>query len=61
MQLMLPTLEPSDQPRSLAAPKPTEVPWDQVDELSRMTALEILARLIAQMLATQAVKGAGGE
>jgi hypothetical protein len=61
MQLMLPTLEPSDQPRSLAAPKPTQVPWDRVDELSRMTALEILARLIAQMLATQAVKGAGGE
>jgi hypothetical protein len=60
MQLRLPILEPLDQRRSLAAPRPTPVPWDQVDELSRMAALEILARLIARMLATQA-EGAGDE
>ena len=62
MQLTLPNLEPFDQPRSLAAPRPTPLPWDQADELSRMAALEILARLIARMmLTTKPVKGAGDE
>jgi hypothetical protein len=35
--------------------------WDQLDEASRMAALEILARLIARMLATLPVTEGSNE
>jgi hypothetical protein len=48
MQLHLAFLELSDPPSPTAS---TIVPpWEQIDEAARMTALEVLARLIASML-----------
>ena len=32
-------------------------PWDQIDPQAQIAALEILARLIAQMLAAKSVQG----
>jgi len=61
MQLTLAILDPLDQPQSLSAPSPAPAPWDQLDDASRLAALEILARLIARMLAAEPVKGASNE
>jgi hypothetical protein len=36
-------------------------PWDRLDPRAQKAALEILARLIAQMLAAQSKKEAGDE
>jgi hypothetical protein len=60
MQLNLAFLDQSDLPASLspALPSPS---WDQLDEASRIAALEILVRLIARMLAPEAVKEASDE
>jgi hypothetical protein len=56
MQLILAFLGPTERsqnhPRSSLASKP----WDQLDEASRTAALEILARLIARMAATDSEK-----
>jgi hypothetical protein len=56
MQLILAFLDPTERsqnhPRSGLASKP----WDQLDEASQMAALEILARLIARMVATDPEK-----
>lgn len=50
MQLNLAFL---DQPDPLPNPSSAALSaWDQLDEASRMAALEILARLIARMLTT---------
>jgi hypothetical protein len=50
MQLNLAFL---DQPDSPSSPSSAALSaWDQLDEASRMAALEILARLIARMLTT---------
>lgn len=46
MQLLLEYLDPPP-----AVPAPT--PWDRLDEAARAAALEILARLIARMLAAK--------
>lgn len=46
MQLLLEYLEP---PPAVPAPPP----WERLDEAARVTAIEILARLIARMLAAK--------
>ena len=48
MQLLLEHLEPPPPPAIPAAS-----PWDRLDEAARVAALEILARLIARMLAAK--------
>jgi hypothetical protein len=49
MQLKLAFLDPPDlRPNPPAAPAATA--WSQIDQASRIAALEILARLIARML-----------
>ena len=48
MQLLLEYLEPPPPPAIPAPP-----PWDRLDEAVRVAALEILARLIARMLAAK--------
>jgi len=48
MQLLLEYLEPPPPPALPAPP-----PWDRLDEAVRVAALEILARLIARMLAAK--------
>jgi hypothetical protein len=57
MQLNLAFLDPSEPQASDPAPTPTSSqtpnPWDHLDEAARNAALEILARLIARMLASQ--------
>jgi hypothetical protein len=51
MQLHLAFLDLTDPRANLI---PTNVPpWEQIDEAARMAALELLARLIARMLAAQ--------
>ena len=51
MQLTFAFLNPSNHPPEPAAPARTSATWDHLDEASRLTALAILTRLIAQMLA----------
>ena len=51
MQLRLAFLNLTDPPPGPTNPPTT--PWQQIDEAARMAALELLARLIACMLATQ--------
>jgi hypothetical protein len=58
MQLNLAFL---DQPDPLSNPSAALSAWDQLDEASRMAALEILARLIARMLATLPVTEGSNE
>jgi hypothetical protein len=53
MQLHLAFLEPTD-PTPPSPTAPTNAPsWEQIDGAARMAALELLARLIARMLAMQ--------
>ena len=56
MQLNLTFLDPPDLPAS-----PATAAWEQLDEASRMAALEILARLIARMLAPEPAAEASDE
>jgi len=58
MQLTLAILDPPDRPQGPSAPSLGSAPWDRLDEASRVAALEILARLIARMLAAEPAKGA---
>ena len=58
MQLTFAILDPPDRPQSPSAPSPAPAPWDQLDDASRLAALEILARLIARMLAAEPANGA---
>jgi len=53
MQLTLAFLELPDQPDKKQENTLTAKPWDQLDEGAQVTALEILARLIAQMVAAE--------
>jgi len=56
MQLNLAFLDQLDLPPSLS-PKTTSVTaWEQLDEASRQAVLEILARLIARMLAARSTR-----
>src|SRR5437867_5681812 len=59
MQLNLAFLDRPDLPPNLAAPSATA--WEQLDEASRVAALEILARLIARMISARSTREAGDE
>jgi hypothetical protein len=65
MQLNLAFLDPSKPQAPDPAPTPassqTPNPWDQLDEPARNAALEILARLIARMLASPSMTEASDE
>jgi hypothetical protein len=50
MQLKLAFLDLPDPPPNPSAATPSTTAWSQLDETSRIAALEILARLIARML-----------
>lgn len=56
MQLSLAFLDPDDQP-----PSPTATPWDRMSEQTREEALDILARVIARMLAAEPGQEASDE
>jgi hypothetical protein len=53
MQLRFAILDLTDPPASPTPTNPPTTPWQQIEEADRMVALEVLARLIAQMLAAQ--------
>jgi hypothetical protein len=53
MQLNLAFLDPPDLPPTLSPAAPSATAWSQLDEASRIAALEILARLIARMLSAK--------
>ena len=56
MQLRFAILDLTDPPASPTPTNPPTTPWQQIDEAARMAALEVLARLIAQMLAAQGAR-----
>ena len=56
MQLNLAFLDQSNLPAS-SSPAPPSPSWDQLDEASRIAALDILVRLIARMLAAGSSEG----
>ena len=58
MQLTLLNLVPPNQPPEVSIPTQVPTAWDGIDEASRLTALAILARLIAQMLVANREKAA---
>jgi hypothetical protein len=60
VQLNLAFLDPPDRPPEPPAPQLAPVPWDRIDAAARRAALDLLARLIARMLAA-AAEGAGDE
>jgi hypothetical protein len=43
------------------APVAMKCPWDQIDPQAQIAALEILARLIAQMIAASSAPGTSDE
>jgi hypothetical protein len=53
MQLKLAFLDPPDPPPNPCPAAPLATAWRQLDEASRVAALEILARLIARMLSVR--------
>ena len=53
MQLRLAILDLTDPPANPTATNPPTMPWQQIDEAARMVAIEVLARLVAQMLAAE--------
>ena len=55
MQLNL-FLDPSDLPSSPTLSSPPQGAWDQLDESAQTAALELLARLIARVIANAAIK-----
>jgi len=55
MQLNL-FLDPPDLPSSLTPSSPSPTAWDQLDESAQTAALELLARLIARVIANAAIK-----
>jgi hypothetical protein len=57
MQLSLAFVDPPDPPPTNSPP----TPWDQLDEAARMAALEVLARLIARMVAAQQARETSDE
>ena len=60
MQLNL-FLDPSDLPSSATSSRPAQGAWDQLDESARTAALELLARLIARVIADAPIKELGHE
>jgi hypothetical protein len=62
MQLNLAFLDqPDPSPRPSATAPPVTAAWEQLDEATRIAALEILARLIARMVAPDPAKEASDE
>jgi hypothetical protein len=52
--------EPAPPPNPTPT-KPAPASWEQIDQAARLVALELLARLVAQMLAAQEKKGKSDE
>jgi hypothetical protein len=61
MQLNLAFLDPAQPPSGHPPTNPPPAAWEQLDEAARLTALAVLARLIARMLAEASVKENGHE
>ena len=61
MQLTLAFLDSPDQPQEAPVADRISTAWVDVDETSRLTALAILARLIAQMLAADQERGTSND
>ena len=61
MQLTLAFFNSPDQPLEIPEPDRSPAAWDDADETSRLTALAILSRLIAQMLAAEQERRANNE
>ena len=60
MQLNLAFHEPTEPPSS-PAPSPASAAWEQLGEAKRLAALDLLARLIARMLASAPSTESGNE
>lgn len=60
MQLNLAFLDPPE-PTPTASKSPLPAAWEQLDEVARIAALGLLARLIARMLADAPAKEMGHE
>ena len=61
MQLDLAFLDRPDLPPNPSPTVRSATAWDQLDEASRIAALEILARLIARMLSARSTREASDE
>jgi len=61
MQLQLAFLDPPDLHPNPSPAAPLATAWNQIDEASRVAALEILARLIARMLKAKSMREASDE
>ena len=59
MQLNLAFLDRPDLPPTPSSPSATT--WEQLDEASRIAALEILSRLIARMISARSTREASDE
>ena len=61
MQLNLAFLDRPDLPPNPFPAAPSATAWEQLDEASRVAALDILARLIARTLSTGSTREASDE
>jgi len=61
MQLNLVFLDPPDPAASSAPSRRIPIVWEQLDEAARIAALELLARMIARMMAEAPLKEIGHE
>jgi hypothetical protein len=61
MQLKLAFLNPPNLAQSPSPAAPSATPWQQLDEASRVAALEMLARLIARMLSARSKREGNDE
>jgi hypothetical protein len=61
MQLNLAFLDPPDPHPNPPPAAPLATAWNQIDEASRLAALEILARLIARMLGAKSMREGSDE
>ncbi len=61
MQLNLAFLDRPDLPPNPLPAAPSATAWEQLDEASRIAALEILARLIARMISARSTREASDE
>jgi len=61
MQLNLAFLDRPDLPPNPFPVAPSATTWEQVDEASRIAALEILSRLIARMISARSTREASDE
>jgi hypothetical protein len=61
MQLNLAFLDRPDLPPNPFPPPPSATTWEQLDEASRIAALEILSRLIARTISARSTREASDE